>query len=129
MERMLEGFAALGWKEYLFAAGAAYIVTYFYRFFRRRRERARKGGEQTYVIQTSDKRAVERCKKLFPIEVLLFQGKEFHRGTQLRITTLQNNVIVGEFIGVNRFDLICIQTEHQMIAHQLEKIKEVATLE
>ena len=128
MERLLEGFAALSWREYLFAAGVAYIITYFYRSVQRRKEKE-KNSEKTYVIQTLDKRATERCKELFPIEVLSFQGKQFRRGMRLRITTLQKNVIVGEFIGLNRVNLVCIKTENQIIAHQLEKIEAVAIAE
>ena len=47
--------------------------------------------------------------------------KEFKRGMQIRITTIQQNVIVGEFIGLNRVNLVCIKTGNKIIAHQLEK--------
>lgn len=126
MERLLAGFSALGWREYLFAAGVAYVITYLYRVLDRRRG---KGNEKTYVIQTLDKHAVERCKELFPIDVFLFKGKEFKRGAQIRVTTLQKNVIIGEFIGVNRGNLVCIKTGNKIIAHQLEKIAEVHAAE
>ena len=76
-----------------------------------------------------DKRAIDRCKELFPIDVLLFKGKEFKRGMQIRITTIQQNVIVGEFIGLNRVNLVCIKTGNKIIAHQLEKIAEVTKAE
>lgn len=109
MERLLAGFSALGWREYLFAAGMAYVLTYIYRVFQRRKESG-KNKEKTYVIQTFDKRAIDRCKELFPIDVLSFKGKEFKRGMQIRITTIQQNVIVGEFIGLNRVNLVCIKT-------------------
>ena len=128
MERLLEGFAALSWREYLFAEGVAYIITYFYRSFQRRKEKE-KNSEKTYVIQTLDKRAIDRCKELFPIDVLSFKGKEFKRGMQIRITTIQQNVIVGEFIGLNRVNLVCIKTGNKIIAHQLEKIAEVTRAE
>ena len=64
MERLLAGFSALGWREYLFAAGMAYVLTYIYRVFQRRKESG-KNKEKTYVIQTFDKRAIDRCKELF----------------------------------------------------------------
>lgn len=128
MERLLAGFSALGWREYLFAAGMAYVLTYIYRVFQRRKESG-KNKEKTYVIQTFDKRAIDRCKELFPIDVLSFKGKEFKRGMQIRITTIQQNVIVGEFIGLNRVNLVCIKTGNKIIAHQLEKIAEVTKAE
>ena len=123
MERLLAGFSALGWREYLFAAGMAYVLTYIYPVFQRRKESG-KNKEKTYVIQTFDKRAIDRCKELFPIDVLLFKGKEFKRGMQI-----QQNVIVGEFIGLNRVNLVCIKTGNKIIAHQLEKIAEVTKAE
>lgn len=128
MERLLAGFSALGFREYLFAAGVAYVITYIYRAFDRRRGKER-DNEKTYVIQTLDKHAVERCKELFPIDVFLFKGREIKRGMQIRVTTLQKNVIIGEFIGVNRGNLVCIKTGNQIIAHQLEKIEEVHAAE
>ena len=128
MERLLAGFSALGWREYLFAAGMAYVLTYIYRVFQRRKESG-KNKKKTYVIQTFDKRAIDRCKELFPIDVLSFKGKEFKRGMQIRITTIQQNVIVGEFIGLNRVNLVCIKTGNKIIAHQLEKIAEVTKAE
>ena len=62
MERLLAGFSALGWREYLFAAGMAYVLTYIYRVFQRRKESG-KNKEKTYVIQTFDKRAIDRCSR------------------------------------------------------------------
>ena len=128
MERMIEGFSMLTWQHYLFAASVAYVITYIYRVFDAWKQR-RKNGEKTYVIKTLDRQAIDRCKELFPIDVLAFGGKEFRRGTQVRITTTQKNVIIGEFIGVNRVNLVCIKTGNQIIAHQLEKIAEVTTAE
>ncbi len=128
MERLLTGFSALSWREILFAAGMAYIITYLCR-----RLAQRKAGRAQYkkseVLQTWDKYAVERCKELFPIAVLSFRGKEFTRGMRIRVITVQQKVIVGELIGLNRSNLVCIKMENQLIAHQLEKIEEVTVAE
>lgn len=128
MERLLTGFSALSWREILFAAGMAYIITYLCRRLSQRKagRTQRKKGE---VLQTWDKYAVERCKELFPIAVLSFRGKEFARGTQIRVVTVQQKVIIGELIGLNRSNLVCIKTENQLVAHQLEKIAEVTRAE
>ena len=128
MERLLEGYSNLGWQQYLFAACLAYIITYIYRVFARWNEK-KKNGEKTYVIKTLDRHAIDRCKELFPIDVLSFKGKEFKRGMQIRVTTIQKNVIIGEFIGLNQVNLVCIKTGNQIIAHQLEKIEEVTAAE
>ena len=132
MERLIEGFSMLTWQHYLFAASVAYVITYIYRVFSRLVARSRerkKNGEKTMVIKTFDRQAVDRCKELFPIDVLAFKGKEFKRGTQIRVTTIQNNTIIGEFIGLSYANLVCIKTGNQIIAHQLEKIEEVTIAE
>ncbi len=132
MERLLEGLSMLTWREYLFAAAVAYVITYIYRVFSRMLRISRekkKNGEKTYVIKTLDRQAIDRCKELFPIDVLSFQGREFSRGTQIKVKTIQDNVIIGEFIGLNQVNLVCIKMGNQIIAHQLEKIAEVTAAE
>ena len=132
MERLMEGFSMLTWQHYLFAASVAYVITYIYRVFSRLLERNRekkKNGEKTYVIKTFDRQAVDRCKELFPVDVLAFKGREFKRGAQIKVTTIQKNIIIGEFIGLNLVNLVCIKTGNQIIAHQLEKIAEVTMAE
>ena len=128
MEQLIQGLSMLTWREYLFAASVAYVITYIYRVFTRRKE-ARKKGEKTYVIKTFDRQAVDRCKELFPIDVLSFKGREFQRGTQIKVTTIQKNTIIGEFIGLSQANLVCIKTGNKIIAHQLEKIEEVTIAE
>ena len=132
MERLMEGFSMLTWQHYLFAASVAYVITYIYRVFSRLLERNRekkKNGEKTYVIKTFDRQAVDRCKELFPVDVLAFKGSEFKRGAQIKVTTIQKNIIIGEIIGLNHVNLVCIKTGNQIIAHQLEKIAEVTMAE
>ena len=128
----MEGFSMLTWQHYLFAASGAYVITYIYRVFSRLLERNRekkKNGEKTYVIKTFDRQAVDRCKELFPVDVLAFKGREFKRGAQIKVTTIQKNIIIGEFIGLNHVNLVCIKTGNQIIAPQLEKIAEVTKAE
>ena len=123
----------LTWQHYLFAASVAYVITYIYRVFSRllaRSKERKKNGEKTMVIKTFDRQAVDRCKELFPIDVLAFKGREFKRGTQIKVTTSQNNTIIGEFIGLSYANLVCIKTvNNKIIAHQLEKIEEVTNAE
>ena len=128
MERLIEGFSMLNWQHYLFAASVAYVITYIYRAIARWKARKKK-GEKTYVIKTLDRQAVDRCAELFPIDVLSFKGREFKRGMKIRVTTIQKNIIEGEFIGLNQVNLVCIKTDNQIIAHQLEKIAEISVAE
>ena len=133
MERILENLPLLTWQHYLFAAAVAYVITYIYRVFSRvaaKHKELKKNGEKTYVIKTFDRQAVDRCKELFPIDVLAFNGREYRRGTQIKVTTVQKNTIIGEFIGLSQANLVCIKTvNNKIIAHQLEKIEEVTIAE
>ena len=133
MERILENLPLLTWQHYLFAAAVAYVITYIYRVFSRmaaKHKELKKNGEKTYVIKTFDRQAVDRCKELFPIDVLAFKGREYRRGTQIKVTTVQKNTIIGEFIGLSQANLVCIKTvNNKIIAHQLEKIEEVTIAE
>ena len=133
MDRILENLPLLTWHHYVFAGSVAYVITYIYRVFSRmaaKHKEIKKNGEKTMVIKTFDRQAVDRCKELFPIDVLAFKGKEFKRGTQIKVTTIQKNTIVGEFIGLSYANLVCIKTvNNKIIAHQLEKIEEVTIAE
>ena len=70
----------------------------------------------------------EKCRELFPIEKITFQGKEFTRGMRVKVTTQHENIIEGELIGMNKMNLVCIRTNSQIIAHQLEKIQEIRSI-
>lgn len=66
-----------------------------------------------------------KCRELFPIDTIYFHGRTFHSGMHVKITTMQKTVIIGEIIGKNKIDLLCIKTQNQIIAHALDKIEEI----
>lgn len=122
----MDNLLALSWQELFFAACTAYVVTYGIRMVQRLRARKKASGRTFTVHSLNMPQVYERCKELFPIESIEFHGKRFQRGMQIKITTLQKNVIKGEFIGMNQVNLLCIRTENQIIAHQLEKVAEIS---
>lgn len=125
MQQILGAFQGLGWREVLFAACVAYVITYIIRIFGRFRRR-----EETYVVRSMDVAQVyEKCRELFPIDRVTFHGREFTRGMRVKVTTVRRNVIEGELIGMNRLNLVCIRTRTDIIAHQLEKIAEITVVE
>ena len=71
----------------------------------------------------------ERCKELFPIDTMNFQGEIFRRGMMIRVVTLKEKVIEGEFIGKSDAELICIRMDNKLLAQQVEKIKSMTVLE
>lgn len=69
-----------------------------------------------------------KCHELFPIDTVYFKGKAFHSGMRVRITTIQQKVFEGEIIGKSKMDLLCIRTQNQIIAHDLDKIEQMEQL-
>lgn len=68
---------------------------------------------------------LSKCRELFPIDTVYFHGRIFHSGMRVKITTMQKTIIIGEIIGKNKMDLLCIKTQNQIIAHALDKIEEM----
>ena len=114
------------WQDVFLAAFLAYVITYIIRSFQRWIDRR---VEKTFVVRSLDVPGVyEKCRELFPIEKITFQGKEFTRGMRVKVTTQHENIIEGELIGMNKMNLVCIRTNSQIIAHQLEKIQEIRSI-
>ena len=127
MQQIIEYFSVLGWREVLFAACAAYFITMTILMLGKLRAKMK---EKTFVIRSTDSgRIQEKCQELFPIEHVMFQGQRFSRGMRVKITTIKKNSIEGELIGMNQVNLVCIRTNTQIIAHQLEKIEEMTLAE
>ena len=123
---MKEYFSVLTWQDVFLAAFLAYVITYIIRSFQRWIDRR---VEKTFVVRSLDVPGVyEKCRELFPIEKITFQGKEFTRGMRVKVTTQHENIIEGELIGMNKMNLVCIRTNSQIIAHQLEKIQEIRSI-
>lgn len=123
---MKEYFSVLTWQDVFLAACLAYVITYIIRSFQRWIDRR---VEKTFVVRSLDVPGVyEKCRELFPIEKITFQGKEFTRGMRVKVTTQHENIIEGELIGMNKMNLVCIRTNSRIIAHQLEKIQEIRSI-
>ena len=123
---MKEYFSVLTWQDVFLAACLAYVITYIIRSFQRWIDRR---VEKTFVVRSLDVPGVyEKCRELFPIEKITFQGTEFTRGMRVKVTTQHENIIEGELIGMNKMNLVCIRTNSQIIAHQLEKIQEIRSI-
>ena len=47
----------------------------------------------------------------------------------VRITTMQQKVFQGEFVGKNDMDIICIVTNKCIVAHEIRKITEMVSMD
>lgn len=124
---MIDGFRGLSWQQIIFAAVLAFIIWSVIQMITLVR-RAKKDGIGMTWGEVDMANVMQRCHEMFPIQTMLFQGKEFRSGMRVRVTTIKDSVIEGEFVGMNKIQMICIRTEKQIIAQQLEKVHDMTQL-
>ena len=71
----------------------------------------------------------QRCYKLFPMEIVQFNGETYKRGMKLKIITMQKKIFEGEFIGCNEKNMLCILTSRYIIAHEMTNIQKIEILD
>ncbi len=130
VERMIDRLASLDAYSYFIAAVLAFFLTYIIMRIAGIRKILNDRDELEMDIKNADKRSVmERCAKMFPIETMVFNGSEFKKGMNVRITTMQRKVFQGEFVGKNEMDIICILTREHIIAHEIRKITDMVSVD
>ncbi|MCD8090316.1 MAG: hypothetical protein LUD81_06800 [Clostridiales bacterium] len=72
---------------------------------------------------------IERCHKLFPIEVIEYRGTTFKRGMWVKITLSNNKTFIGSFVGVNTQNMVCVITQKNIIAQELRAIEDLVPAE
>lgn len=68
---------------------------------------------------------LQRCYRLFPMDIIQFKGMTFHRGMKVHVTTSQMKDFEGQLIGLSKENMICILTNKYIIAHELNKIRDM----
>ncbi len=126
---MLERMTSLGAYSYLYAAFMAFLITYIVMKVIALRQVLRKDEFKMEYKEKDRNLAMARLTKMFPIETVNFKGRIFKKGMTVRITTLQKKVFQGEFIGKNDLNVICILTNEHIIAHEMNKISEMISLD
>ncbi len=127
---MLEKLMSLSLYNYLYAAVLAFFLTYIIMRFKKLRRSLYETDELAMNVKNVDRTAVmERCTKMFPIETVIFNGKVFKRGMNVKVTTVQKKIFQGEFVGKNDMDIICIVTRDHIIAHEINKITGMISLD
>lgn len=116
-------------NELLFAAGLAlfltWVITTVSKSFRIVISRP---AEFLYPPEEINK-IIQRCYNLFPKDSILFRGKTYKRGMNIRIKTNQHKIIEGQLIGQNKDNMVCVLTTKYVVAQDLENIEEIFVLE
>jgi len=68
---------------------------------------------------------LKKCYDMFPEEILQFRGEVYRRGMNIRLTTTQNKIVEGEFLGLGDDDMICIMTNKFIIAQALVNVEKM----
>lgn len=72
---------------------------------------------------------LQKCYNLFPKDIIQFRGQTFKRGMNIKIITNQHKTIEGKLIGMNNQNILCIITQKYIIAHEINNIEEITSIE
>lgn len=121
-------FFGLTIEELLYSAIIAFFITWFV-INAIKVKRILKMVSSTSEAVKDTKQILERCYTLFPLDSISFHGRQFKRGMKIKITTRQNKIFEGEFIGTNNRNLVCIMTNKLVVAHEMNNISDISLME
>lgn len=124
---MLE-FLGLTVEELCYCAVIAFFVTWFILNAIKIKRILKMVSEGSEAMKDT-KQILERCYTLFPLDSISFHGRQFKRGMRIKITTRQNKTFEGEFIGTNNRNLVCIMTNKLVVAHEMNNISDITSME
>ncbi len=121
-------FSVITADDIFYAAIGALLLTWIIRFIIKLNKLIK--NPTAILNQTEDiRQVIQKCYKLFPKEMVQFNGETYKRGMQLKIVTLQKKSFEGEFIGCNEKNMLCILTNKYIIAHELTNIEEIKIID
>lgn len=121
-------FSVLTSEDIFYAALGAVLITWVIKFIIKFNRIIK--NPMSILSQNDDLRMViQRCYKLFPQDIVQFNGEVYKRGMKLKIVTMQKKSFEGEFIGCNEKNMLCILTNKYIIAHEITNIQEIKILD
>ena len=112
-------------QEILISAFLAFVVTTIVINAWERLISARKHNPLSDYRVRDIKKILQRCYRLFPTDIIQFNGTTFHRGMKVHITTIQMKDFEGQLIGLSKENMICVLTNKYIIAHELNKVRDM----
>jgi len=121
-------FSVLTSEDILYAALGAVLITWVIKIIGKLNKIIK--NPMSLLDQNEDLRQViQRCYKLFPMEMVQFNGETYKRGMKLKIITMQKKIFEGEFIGCNEKNMLCILTSRYIIAHEITNIQKIEIID
>jgi len=121
-------FTLLNSDDIFYAAIGALLLTWIIKFIIKINRIIK--NPETLFNQSEDIRIIiQKCYRLFPQEMIQFNGETFKRGMKLKIVTMQKKIFEGEFIGCNEKNMLCILTNKYIVAHEIANIQEIQIID
>jgi|GEM_PF-1847065 len=114
--------------DVLFAALIAVPLVWLVRVFARF---VRFGFGRSFRLKAQPEELVmllESCRKIFPIESILYRGRTFSRGMIVKITLERNESFVGELVGMNEDNVVCVVSREVVAADRLDNLVDMAVV-
>ena len=111
----------------IFAFAGASFVFLVFKFITAFIQMAKGIGEIGFNPSQREEVLMDCCLN-FPMESLQMDGSIFTRGESVRITTKKELVYEGQFVGVNKSEMLCIITDKSIIAHALGTIMKIQSV-
>jgi len=112
-------------QEIIIAAVLAFAVTAVIIHIGERLASYRKQSALSNYPARDIGKIIQRCYRLFPNDIIQFNGATFRRGMKVHVTTNQMKNFEGQLIGLSKENMICILTNKYIIAHELNKIRDI----
>ena len=116
-------------EQVLLAALAAFVITMVLTMLSRIFRFEITGGHQFDFPPGHLEMVVHRCKLLFPIESMRWGDKTFQRGMRVQVVTARHKTFEGQFIGVNRNNIMCVLASDHVVAQELHTVDEIRAME
>ncbi len=111
--------STLTWKDILYAAIVAFFITQIIITL----TSGRKIKQNNSQINPKD--ILTRCKLMFPIDTVKFDGKIFTSGMAIKIITQNKKIIEGKLVGRNDSNVLCVITDHHIVVHDISQISQM----
>ena len=112
-------------QQIVISAFLAFIITIFLIYIREIFISTRKRSVLSNYHAKDMGKILQRCYRLFPTDIIQFNGSTFHRGMKVHVTTIQMKDFEGQLIGLSKENMICVLTNKYIIAQELSKIQDI----
>jgi len=110
-------------QEIIISAVLAFVITMLLIYAWKIMALARKRPVPSNFRARDIRKILQRCYRLFPTDIIQFNGVTFHRGMKVHVTTRQMKDFEGQLIGLSKENMICVLTNKYIIAQELNKIQ------